>query len=80
MVFSRPGLSARSYTTSVGTNHKILELQKKNFEAPDEVKSPFEKGRIESVQLGGLTFSRETLEPGWKWSEHVKAGAGTDSC
>ena len=60
--------------------HQITALQKKSFEEPDEVKTPFEKGRIEVVQLGGLTFNRETLEPGWKWSKHVKAGAGTDSC
>jgi quercetin dioxygenase-like cupin family protein len=60
--------------------YQITELQKKSFEEPDEVKTPFEKGRIEVIQLGGLTFSRETLEPGWKWSKHVKPNVGTDSC
>jgi quercetin dioxygenase-like cupin family protein len=32
------------------------------------------------IQVGPLTVTRQTFEPGWKWSEHVKATAGTDSC
>lgn len=52
----------------------------KNFDQPDEIRRPFEKGKIEVVTVGGLTFYRETLEPGWQWSKHVKPVVGGDSC
>ncbi|MGH2704318.1 MAG: cupin domain-containing protein [Actinomycetota bacterium] len=58
----------------------ISGLEKRSFDSPDETRSPFEKGKIEVVTLGGLVFSRETLQPGWRWSEHVKPIAGTQSC
>ena len=58
----------------------IQGLEKKDFDSPDETKAPFSKGRIDVVSLGGLLFQRETLEPGWRWSEHVKPVVGTDSC
>jgi quercetin dioxygenase-like cupin family protein len=38
------------------------------------------KGRLEIVEVGAGTVGRATFEPGWKWSEHVKPIAGTDSC
>ena len=50
----------------------ITRLEKKSFDVPGETQRPFDKGRIEVVTLGGLVFSRETLEPRWRWSEHVK--------
>lgn len=55
-------------------------IVKKNFSSPDETKKPFDKVTIESVNVGGLDMARETLEPGWKWSEHVKPVAGTELC
>jgi len=58
----------------------IRGLTKKSFDSPDETKHPFEKGTIEVLTIGGMTFNRETLEPGWRWSEHVKPSAGTESC
>jgi ethanolamine utilization protein EutQ (cupin superfamily) len=58
----------------------ITGLEKRSFAAPDEVRTPFEKGRIEVMTLGGLAFQRETLEPGWRWSEHVKPVVGTERC
>jgi len=48
--------------------------------SPDETTNPFAKGTIEKVAIGGLEVARETLEPGWKWSEDVKPVAKTDSC
>ena len=39
-----------------------------------------DKGKLEVVEVGGMTLSRATLEPGWKWSECVKPIVGTDSC
>ncbi len=55
-------------------------MERKNFDSPDETRTPFEKGKIDIVNIGGLTFQREVLEPGWKWSKHVKPVMKTDSC
>ena len=57
----------------------MASMQKKNLNSPDETRS-FSKGRVELVTLGGITFGRATLEPGWKWSECVKPIAKTKSC
>jgi quercetin dioxygenase-like cupin family protein len=51
----------------------------KRFESPDEVRR-FEKGTFELVHIGGMTIGRATYQPGWKWSEHIGADAGTNSC
>lgn len=56
------------------------KMEKKNFGSPDESKSPFEKGRIDVVRVGGLTINRETLAPGWRWATHVKPVVGGESC
>jgi hypothetical protein len=44
--------------------------------------SPDAHGRIskQSVELEGVTVTRVTFGPGAKWSEDLKAYAGTDSC
>jgi quercetin dioxygenase-like cupin family protein/predicted small metal-binding protein len=55
----------------------MVTVEKKSFGSPT---NPFEKGAIESVTLGGLTINRATLQPGWKWSTHVKPIAKTKSC
>jgi quercetin dioxygenase-like cupin family protein len=38
------------------------------------------KGQLEVVETGTGMVGRATFEPGWKWSDHVKPIAGTDSC
>ncbi|HZU72493.1 MAG TPA: cupin domain-containing protein [Acidimicrobiales bacterium] len=38
------------------------------------------KGHVEVVNLSAGQIGRATFEPGWRWSEHVKPIAGTDSC
>ena len=55
------------------------ELRWKSLDAPDE-RRVFAKGQLQLVTLGGVTFGRATLEPGWKWSECVKPIAQTESC
>ena len=55
-------------------------LETKNLGSPDETRPFVDKGQAEVVTLGGHTFVRATFEPGWKWSEHVKPIAKTDSC
>lgn len=54
-------------------------VEKKSLDTPDERRS-FPKGKVELVTLGGVTFGRATLDPGWKWSESVKPIAKTRSC
>ncbi len=54
-------------------------MEAKDLSSPDETR-PFPKGKLEVVNLGGVTIGRGTFEPGWKWSESVKPIAGTESC
>ena len=55
------------------------KIQRKNIDTPDE-KRTFDKGRLDVVTLGDVTFGRATFEPGWRWSECVKPIAQTESC
>ena len=57
-----------------------MQLQKKSFESADEVRPMADKGRVEIVKIGDGVVGKATFEPGWRWSEHVKPIAGTDSC
>src|ERR1700692_2602936 len=57
----------------------MAKMQKKTLSAPDEQRS-FDKGKIELSTLGGVTFGRATLQPGWKWSTCVKPIVNTKSC
>jgi quercetin dioxygenase-like cupin family protein len=55
-------------------------LDIKNLGTPDETRPFAAKGEAAVVQLEGMTLIRATFEPGWRWSEHVKPLAKTDSC
>lgn len=55
------------------------KMQKKSLAQPDDKRS-FDKGRVELVTMGDVTFGRATLEPGWKWSTCVKPLVQTKSC
>src|SRR2546430_84366 len=55
------------------------QMQKKNLASPDDTRT-FDKGLVELVTLGGVTFGRATLQPGWRWSTSVKPIAKTASC
>ena len=57
----------------------MAKMQKRNLAKPDEARA-FEKGKLELVTLGGVTFGRATLQPGWKWSTCVKPIVKTQSC
>lgn len=57
----------------------IERTEVKNVETPDEVRE-FENGRLELVKVGGRMIGRAILNPGWKWSTHVKPIAKTKSC
>jgi len=51
----------------------------KYFDKPDEV-TVFQKGRFETVCVGGLTIGRATYEPGWRWSHHIGSLTGKRHC
>lgn len=53
--------------------------EQRNFEQGDETRS-FECGRLDLIKIGGSEIGRLVLQPGWRWSEHVKPIAGTDWC
>ena len=55
-------------------------VEVKSCNTPDETRRLADKGTVELVQLGGVTIGRVTLQPGWRWSEHVKPIVKTDSC
>lgn len=55
------------------------KTEQKNFSNPDETRS-FEYGVVEILRIADSEIGRLTLQPGWRWSEHVKPIAGTDLC
>ena len=57
----------------------MSKMQRKSLSNPDELRT-FEKGKVELATLGGVTFGRAILQPGWKWSTCVKPIAKTKSC
>ena len=56
-------------------------LIQKTFDKPEETRS-FDQGsgKLELVNLDGGPVGRATFQPGWRWSTHMKAKAGTESC
>jgi quercetin dioxygenase-like cupin family protein len=72
-VRKRLGKLAERETTMAG-------VEKKRFEQADETRPFSGKGQADLVNIGGGVVGKATFEPGWKWSEHVKPIAGTDSC
>ncbi len=57
-----------------------MTLEVKNLDSPDESRPLVSHGKVDVVKMGDLTVGRTVFEPGWRWSEHVKPIAGTDSC
>jgi quercetin dioxygenase-like cupin family protein len=58
----------------------VAELEVRNPDQADEIRPFVDKGRVDVLKLATGTVGRGTFEPGWRWSEHVKPIAGTDSC
>ena len=51
----------------------------RGFDTPDERRT-FPGGFLDLVSVGPLTFGRDTLQPGWRWSTDVKPIVGTERC
>jgi hypothetical protein len=55
-------------------------LEHRSFDEPDEVRKG-DNWRMELLDLaGGAQVGRITVQPGWRWTEHVGPVAGTDLC
>ncbi|MFN2568058.1 MAG: cupin domain-containing protein [Candidatus Dormibacteria bacterium] len=57
----------------------MAETLRKSMNSPDEVRT-FGHGQVEIVNLEQGAVGRATFQPGWRWSEHVKPIAKTDTC
>jgi len=57
----------------------MAKAEQKTFRAPDEVRT-FERGKLDLLHIGDSEIGQLTLQPGWRWSEHVKPIAGTELC
>lgn len=58
----------------------MVSLESKRFDRPDEVRPFADKGEAHVVQVAGSAVIKSQFEPGWRWSEHVRPLAGTDTC
>jgi hypothetical protein len=57
----------------------MTQMQHRSFAKSDETRI-FDKGRVDLVKLGGISFGKGTFQPGWKWSDSVKPIVKTKSC
>jgi hypothetical protein len=67
------------YSQRTTRRHTVEVVEHKDFGKPDEVRE-FPNGRLELVNAGDGVVGRLVLDPGWRWSEHVKPIAGTEWC
>ncbi len=54
-------------------------LLKKNFRKPDESQT-LQNSRVDTIRMGDMIMTKQTFDPGWKWSKDMKSIAKTDSC
>jgi quercetin dioxygenase-like cupin family protein len=66
--------------TEVSKEVTMATMEVKHTDSPDETRPFADKGRAQVVKVGDTTIVRGTFEPGWRWSQHVKPLAGTESC
>lgn len=57
----------------------MASSEQKTFLNPDETR-PFEYGQAEILNIGDAAIGRLVLQPGWRWSQHVKPLVGTEWC
>ena len=54
-------------------------ITRKSFDEAQDQRA-FDHGHAAVVELAGMTVGQVTFEPGWRWTTHLAAVAGTDSC
>ncbi len=57
----------------------MTRLERASLADPANLR-PLPHGTAAVAQVGALAIGRATLEPGWRWSEHVKPVVGTEWC
>jgi hypothetical protein len=50
------------------------KAEQKSFATSDETRE-FERGTLDLLRIGGAEIGRLTLQPGWRWSAKLCAGA-----
>jgi mannose-6-phosphate isomerase-like protein (cupin superfamily) len=56
-------------------------ITRMSLDSPEEVRQfPDGSGRLELVNVKAGAVGRATFLPGWRWSEHIKPIAKTESC
>ncbi|MWB97751.1 cupin domain-containing protein [Agromyces seonyuensis] len=58
----------------------MAAIEKRVFDEPDATSDAIERMLREDVGIGGAQFTRVTVQPGWRWSEHVRPIVQTESC
>ncbi|MGH2442112.1 MAG: cupin domain-containing protein [Chloroflexota bacterium] len=56
------------------------EIQAKSFDTTCTTKPIGDIARVDTVYLGEITANRAIMQPGFRWTEHIKPKAGTDLC
>lgn len=55
-------------------------VERRDFDAPDETRTP-DRTKVDIVRMGGGTsVSRMTLQPGWSWADCIKPVVGGERC
>ncbi len=57
----------------------MTSVEVKDLNQPDQV-TEFENAKISIVQIAGSSVGRGVMQPGWRWSKHVKPIVKTDLC
>ena len=55
------------------------EPRVRNLDQPDQTVE-FERITVEQVDIGDFTVGRITIQPGWRWYDHVRPRVGGDWC
>lgn len=55
-------------------------LEVKSLSSPEETRPFSGKGHADVVSLSTGPVGKAVFEPGWRWSEHIKPIAHTESC
>ncbi|MDT0329402.1 nuclear transport factor 2 family protein [Nocardiopsis lambiniae] len=79
MMDLRDGGIAHQVTVQAWDEEESDRVQVGDFDA-SETRESFDHGHAEMVRIGGHNVVRTTMEPGWRWSEHMRERAGTDLC
>lgn len=59
----------------------MSSIEQRSISAPDDkMEYPDSMGGVEHMHVGGATISHVRCKPGFRWTTHHKAAAGTDTC